>query len=221
MNESKKYHLVVTSGPTREWIDPVRFLSNPSSGKTGWHIARAGLKLFDHVTYIYGAVESPYASVEGARNVSVDTTEEMAIAVREAIGSDTLLIMAAAPADFCMEHIEEQKIKKESRDSLTIHLRPTIDILKSIADLSYPAFFRVGFAAETGNLEQYALKKLKEKNLDMICGNLVDRDLRGFGSHDNLLHLFTRSGARTTLGPMDKASLSGELLKFIGKMLLT
>lgn len=212
-----RFRLVVCSGPTREWIDPVRYISNASSGRTGWHLASRGLAQFRETVFISGPADPAFSSVDGALNLKVETTAEMAAAVREQIGPDTLLIMAAAPADYTPENTAEQKMKKKDGEGVTIQLKPTTDILKSIVSIAprHARFFRVGFAAETGDLEGYARRKLKEKDLDFICANEVYRNTRGFGDGDNSLFVIDRAGNGERLGPCRKDALAEALLQHI------
>ena len=209
------FKLVVTSGPTREWIDPVRFISNPSSGQTGWQIARNGVGKFNEVVYIAGAAHREYCEVDGARNISVITTEDLAQAVQNEVGPRSLLIMAAAPADFTPANPGNQKIKKTSGSGMTLELKPTTDVLISVSDLDYPNFFRVGFAAETTEVRKYALDKMERKKLHFVCANRVFREEVGFGSHDNTLLVLDREGHEQTIGPCSKENLARNLLDYL------
>lgn len=214
-------HLVVAAGPTREWIDPVRFLTNASSGRMGWELARAGLVRFRSVSLIHGPVDEQFANLAGAARKSVETTEEMADAVHGAIGDDCLLIMAAAPADFRPVQSADQKIKKDDRGELVIHCRATVDILKSLIPRagSFRNLVRVGFAAETDDLEAYALRKLREKDLDFICANRVYRDRQGFGDRENTILLIDRDAKSTSIGPLAKDRLADAILDRIAALL--
>ncbi len=218
MNASS-YRLVVTSGPTREWIDPVRFISNPSSGRTGWGIARRGLKYFKEVVFISGPAHHKYISVQGAKNILVDTTEEMKAAVHKSIKSKTLLIMAAAPADFTPDRTSDSKIKKTAAKQLNVKLVPTTDILKSLKDHGARDFYRVGFAAETDHVSENALDKLERKGLDFICANQVFKESQGFGEHANTLHLLGHDGELRQFGPGDKLKIADDLLKYLIRVL--
>lgn len=213
--KAESMRLVVTSGPTREWLDPVRFISNPSSGRTGFELARKGLRLFKEVVFISGPGHPDYREVKGAVNIIVDSTNEMAKAVQKSVGPDTLLIMAAAPADFTLKNPVKKKMKKTESTTLELKLDPTIDILLSIKDKKYKNFFRVGFAAETQNVKKYALDKLHRKNLDLICGNRVYREVHGFSRDENTLSVFDRNEKEHTIGPGKKSQNAASLLKFI------
>ena len=209
------FKLIVTSGPTREWLDPVRFISNPSTGQTGWQIARNGLASFQEVVYICGPAHKDYTNVPGARNVSVITTEELARAVQQEVGPRTLLIMAAAPADFTPANPGEQKIKKTGDAGMTLQLKPTTDVLISVSDLDYPNFFRVGFAAETTHVREHALEKMERKKLHFVCANRVFREEIGFGSHENTLFVLDRDGREEIIGPCSKERLAKDLLDYL------
>lgn len=211
-----KTRLIVASGPTREWIDPVRFLTNASSGKTGWEIARSGLNRFIEVIYIVGPCDTPYRRLEGALNIPVTTTEEMGQAVLEALAPESLLIMAAAPADFTPVHVESHKIKKQPGETLRhLELRPTMDILQAAGEHAPKRCFRVGFAAETQDLAENALAKLKRKRAHFICANEVYRDRAGFGEIPNTLRVFDALGGERRLGPLEKDALAPALLDYL------
>lgn len=213
----EEYRLVVASGPTREWIDPVRFISNPSTGQTGWSLATSGVGRFREVVFISGPGNEEFRTVEGARNVLVDTTAEMTSAVRDHVCDFCLLIMSAAPADYTPAEPENQKIKKKSGEPYTLTLAPTTDILKSLIPLAtaWPAFYRVGFAAETKNVQEYALRKLAEKELDLICANQVYKSETGFGNHPNTLLVIDKAGEIAKIGPAAKDDLAIRLLDHI------
>jgi len=190
------FKFIVTSGPTREFVDPIRFLSNPSTGKMGFCIAKAAVNLGYEVTYISGTVAAIFRDVKGARNISVVSTRDMLDAVLSEVESSSALIMAAAPADYRPEIQYDKKIKKTEAPS--IKLIPNPDILKTVdlkrTELSLDKFFLVGFAAETHNVIEYAQGKLKSKNLDMIFLNDLTRQDSGFGVATNQLYHFKKSG---------------------------
>ncbi len=208
-----EFRLVVTSGPTREWVDPVRFLSNASSGRTGWHLASAGTGSFSSVSLITGPVCREYRNLPGALVTEVETTDDMADAVRANLRDRTLLIMAAAPADYTPATAATGKMKK-STAPLSLELRPTVDILASIADEGdrLDRCYRVGFAAETSDLKGHAREKLARKRLQFICGNEVYRTTRGFGERENTWLVYGADGSTETIGPDDKARLARRLL---------
>lgn len=216
-----EFRLVIGSGPTREWIDPVRYISNPSTGRTGWSLAKHGLDKFGEVVLISGPGSAECRTIDGATNVAVETTAEMTSAVRDHICDRSVLIMSAAPADYTPATPRPQKVKKQAGEPYTLTLMPTTDILKSIIPLAadWPNFYRVGFAAETNNVEEYAWRKMKEKDLDFICANQVYRSEAGFGDNPNTLTVFNRSGEIAKIGPAEKDDLAARLLThFIAKI---
>ena len=180
-------HWLITAGPTREAIDPVRYISNHSSGKMGYAIARAAIRAGAKVTLVSGpvAITSPI----GAKLVQVNSAEEMhQQAVNEA-PKHSVFIACAAVADYRIDKVSDQKIKKSS-DTLQLNLIKNHDIVADIARLAEKPFI-VGFAAETENLEQYARGKLVRKNLDLIAANNVATSGQGFNSDNNALTLFS------------------------------
>lgn len=215
--------IIVSGGPTREWIDPVRYISNESSGKMGAAIARAAAGISSRVVFIHGHI---YPSVlaaasppeGGVKTVEIETTEDLLNAVLSELTDDSVLIMAAAPADYKPSLKQTQKIKKNS-DSLTIELIKTPDILKKTAETKTSEglsnLFTVGFAAETTNLEAYALSKLKEKDLDMICLNDVSRKDIGFRTDTNELTVFAKNGARFNIPLTGKSEAAQKILQII------
>jgi phosphopantothenoylcysteine synthetase/decarboxylase len=213
----EEFRLVVASGPTREWLDPVRFISNPSTGRTGWSLATSAVGRFREVVFISGPGAEEFRTVEGACNVLVETTAEMTSAVRDHVGDQCVLIMSAAPADYTPTEAADQKIKKKSGEPYTLTLAPTTDILKSLIPLAagWPGFYRVGFAAETRNVEEYALRKLAEKELDFICANQVYKSETGFGDHPNTLLVIDKVGETVKIGPATKDDLAVRLLDHI------
>ena len=215
MKEILPYRFIVVSGPTREWIDPVRFLTNPSTGSTGWHLARAAQNLYKELIYISGPGERAYREVEGAKNISVESTQEMYDAVHACIGDYSILVMAAAPADYYCKNIPTQKVKKEYREQLELELLPTPDILKSLTPKngSYKHFYRIGFAAETENLMENARKKLKAKELFLICANQVYKEEKGFGHCENTIKILDQKDNIQSIGPSSKKDLSFSLLE--------
>lgn len=159
---------LITAGGTREYIDPVRFISNASSGKMGYALARAALKAGHEVTLITAptALKPP----TGAEVVRVETTAEMFVAVKEHFARCDCLIMAAAVADYTPAHPSKTKLKKQT-SKLTLELKPTPDILKWAGRQKKPGQTLVGFALEDRDLRANAERKLREKHLDMIVAN--------------------------------------------------
>ena len=186
--------VLLTAGPTREMIDPVRFITNRSSGKMGYAIARAALDRGAGVTLITGpvSIEPP----RGADIVRVQTTRDLLDAVTQRCADCDILIQSAAPADYTPAAPAAQKIKKEKGADLVLVLKETPDTAAAAGRIKKPGQVFVGFAAETENLTQNAQKKLVSKNLDMICLNDVTRKDAGFDVDTNCLTLITGEGTR-------------------------
>lgn len=176
-------HFVITAGPTREALDPVRYISNVSSGKMGFALAQAAAERGAKVTLIAGPVQLD--TPQGVERLDVESALEMEAAVHQVVGQSSVFIGCAAVADFRAAIPAEQKIKKQtSEEGLTLQLVKNPDILAGVARLQQ-APFTVGFAAETQHVEQYALAKLKRKGIRMIIANDVSQPGIGFHSEDN------------------------------------
>ncbi|MBT7952733.1 MAG: bifunctional phosphopantothenoylcysteine decarboxylase/phosphopantothenate--cysteine ligase CoaBC [Gammaproteobacteria bacterium] len=202
-------HVIVTAGPTREAIDPVRYISNRSSGRMGYAMARAALEAGANVTLVSGPVS--LQAPDQVNCVKVNTAKEMRDVVLSNADDADIFIAAAAVADYRCEEIAEQKIKK-SEKTLSIKLEKNPDVLADVANLlSSP--FTVGFAAETESLKDNAIKKLKGKGLDMIAANLVGDEL-GFDKEDNALEVFW-SGGSLSLQTAPKEKLARQLVHAI------
>ena len=201
--------VLVTAGPTREPIDPVRYITNRSSGKMGYAIASAAHAQGARVILVSGpvSIEEP----RGVDVVHVETAEEMHAATHEHVASADIFIAAAAVSDYRPATRAEQKIKK-TQDTMTIDLVKSPDILSSVSALADPPF-TVGFAAETENVREYALGKLENKKLDMIIANRVGSDC-GFDYDDNAAEALWQGG-RQAFARMPKTALSGELMNVI------
>ena len=201
--------LLVTAGPTREAIDPVRFLSNRSSGRMGYAVATAAAEAGADVTLISGPVDLAAIGIE--KVIHVTSAEEMQESVMQRINNIDIFISAAAVADYRVQKISEQKIKK-SDDTYELIMKKNPDILAEVSAL-YDAPFTVGFAAETENLELNAQTKLHLKNLDMIAANQVDKKL-GIDCDENALTIFWKTGCeKLPLAPKNK--LARSLIKLI------
>ncbi len=205
-------NVLITAGPTREPIDPVRFISNRSSGKMGFALAKAALDAGAKVTLITGPVNQ--ISPSGVDCIQVETTVEMFEAVMAKVNQNDIFISAAAVADYRPSIQETVKIKKKNQQT-QLTLEKTDDILASVAKLTKPPF-TVGFAAETNDLENYARDKLQKKNLDMIAANWVGRKQGGFDSDENALEVFWPSG-KTTLEMSDKFHIALQLIQLIAQ----
>lgn len=206
-------HVVITAGPTREPIDPVRFLSNRSSGKMGYAVAAAAHDAGARVTLVSGPVA--LSTPVGVDRVDVETAAQMYAAVHAAIADCDVYIGAAAVADYTPCACADHKIKKTA-DTLDLHLEKSPDILASVAALARRPFV-VGFAAETTNVEAHAMAKLERKNLDLIAANQVGAD-RAFDREDNAL-LLLWPGGRRELSLKSKTELAHEFVGFIANRL--
>lgn len=203
--------ILVTAGPTREEIDPVRFISNHSSGKMGYALARAAQHRGARVILVSGPVNmTPPCGVE---LVAVESAIEMQKAVMERVSECTAIIKAAAVADYRPAERSGAKIKKNSAD-ISIQLVKTPDILAELGTLHNGPFL-VGFAAETGNLNEFATKKLREKNVDMIVANDVSQPDAGFNVDTNRARLFFRDGSVTECALMSKDDLAHVILDHV------
>lgn len=203
---------LVTAGPTRESLDPVRYLGNRSSGRMGYAVAEALVGLGAEVTLVSGPTALPTPA--GVARVDVETAREMHAAVMERIGAIDIYVGAAAVADYRPASPAGQKIKK-LKDELVVHLVRNPDILAEVAALSQPPF-TVGFAAETEQVEEHALAKLNGKRLKMIAANRVGAAEGGFERAENALTVLW-SGGRRDLPMMSKTRLAGELAQLIAE----
>jgi phosphopantothenoylcysteine synthetase/decarboxylase len=206
---------LVTAGPTREPLDPVRFLSNRSSGKMGYAIAAAAARAGHAVELISGPVALPAPTDRPIHFVPVETTREMHDAVASRIGTADVAVMAAAVADFRPVHVSGRKIKKTGRDTWTLELERTEDILGRARGVFGFRGFLVGFAAETEDLETHARDKLVRKGCDLLVANDVSRKDIGFDTEDNEVVLFHADGTRVALPKAPKAELARELVRII------
>lgn len=204
--------VLISAGPTREPIDPVRFIGNRSSGKMGFALAEAASLAGARVTLVSGPVSM--ATPKGVTRFDVETAADMYDCVLEHVKDCDIYIGAAAVADYTPSNSTAKKIKK-SAENLVLNLTKTRDILSAVAMHEHRPF-TVGFAAETDNLEAYALKKLNEKRLDMIAANRVGQSQGGFESEENALHVFWSDSAM--LLPMRKKSkLAIQLIDLIAE----
>lgn len=187
--------VVVTAGATREAIDPVRYITNHSTGKMGYALARAAASRGAEVVLISGktALSAPY----GVRVEEVVSAEDMYTAVMRETEDAQVLIMAAAVADYTPVRVADEKIKK-SDGSMTIELKRTKDILKSAAERGSSGLFLCGFSMETQNVLENSQKKLESKHLDMICANSLRAEGSGFGTDTNELSIITAHGVAST-----------------------
>jgi phosphopantothenoylcysteine decarboxylase / phosphopantothenate---cysteine ligase len=203
------HRILVSAGPTQEAIDPVRFISNRSSGKMGYAIAEAAQARGAQVVLVTGptALQQP----KGIEVVLVATAEEMMKALSSRLAWSTTVIMAAAVADFRPTNPALQKLKKQGRTGQTLELERTTDILASLS-AQRTTQLMVGFAAETSDLIAHAKRKLTEKGLDLIVANDVTTLGGGFGSDQNTATLIDRQGVMTELPLMPKRALADAIL---------
>jgi phosphopantothenoylcysteine decarboxylase/phosphopantothenate--cysteine ligase len=204
------YHVLVTAGPTREDIDPVRFISNRSSGRMGYAMAQSAKMAGAQVTLISGPVALP--PIAGVQLISVYSAQEMLAAVMTQIATVDIFIATAAVADYRPSQPLAHKFKKHETD-WQIALERTPDILATVASLPNPPF-TVGFAAETDNLLEYAQQKLQQKKLDMIIANPVGLPGVGFDSEENQLSVLWTDGS-IELPRATKTKLAKQLLEII------
>ena len=218
----------MTAGPTREPIDPARFLSNPSTGRMGYALAAEALARGAEVTLISGPTH--LLPPDGVNLVRVTTADEMfRAALNQAPGVD-LVLKAAAVADYRPEQRSRAKIKKETLrrkasraaggdGSIALRLVPTPDILEEVGRRKKPGQVLVGFAAETSDLASNALKKLRRKNLDMVVANRIGAEGEGFEAETNRALVLDREGRRSELPLMPKGRMAGAILDLAERLL--
>jgi len=203
--------VVLTAGPTRERVDPVRFITNRSSGKMGYAVAAAARAAGAEVVLVSGPVNLP--TPRGVTRVNVETAEQMMNAVHEQLAGTDIFIAAAAVSDYRPTQVSAEKIKKTS-DSLVLAMTRTPDILATVSNGS-PRPFVVGFAAETQNVERNALAKLESKKLDMIAANQVGEGL-AFDCDDNALTVYWPGGHRE-LPRAPKCRLAADFIALVAE----
>lgn len=213
-NDFQGKNVLVTAGPTQESIDPVRFISNPSSGKMGFAIARAAEQRGAKVTLISGPINLP--DPLGVHTIRVRSAQEMAEAVFENMEDTHVIVKTAAVSDYRPKEQARQKIKKQ-KDEMVLTLQKNPDILKELGRRKKGQVL-VGFAAETEDLERNAGKKLEEKDLDIIAGNLVGHPSSGFGTDTNKVTLFFRNGTKESLPEMEKDAVAHIILDRVLKI---
>ena len=211
MSNASPIRCLITAGPTREFIDPVRFISNPSTGKMGFAIADAAVEAGWTVDLVAGpvALEEP----DGAILYPVVTAEEMFHQVDALFDACDVLIMTAAVSDFRPVTQHKQKQKKDQA-SLSVEFERTTDILKTMTDRKAKQVV-VGFAAETNDVRTYAKEKLLSKNLDWVVANDVSQSGSGFASDTNEVLLMAADGSSEKLGPSTKAEIARQLIQLI------
>lgn len=206
--------ILVTAGPTREAIDPVRFVSNRSSGKMGFAIARAAAAAGHGVTLVAGPVA--LRTPKGVARVDVVSAEEMAAAVGRLARECDVLVMAAAPADWRPAVAASRKLKKRDGPP-AIEWEPTPDILRRVCARKRPGQFFVGFAAETDHVYREAMRKLRDKGLDAIVANDVSRRDCGMAADENAVTVFTSIGKALEIPRMPKERVARRLVRWIAE----
>ncbi|MCR5084503.1 MAG: bifunctional phosphopantothenoylcysteine decarboxylase/phosphopantothenate--cysteine ligase CoaBC [Succinivibrionaceae bacterium] len=203
--------VLITAGPTVEAIDPVRYLSNRSSGKMGFALAEAARRHGAEVTLIAGPVDLP--TPQGVRRIDVRSAQEMLQAVEERVRESDLFIGCAAVADYRVARESDTKLTKEELgDEISVRLVKNPDIVATVGSLSQGRPYTVGFAAETGNGEERARRKLEQKRLDLIVLNDVSDPKIGFGSDDNAVTVYDHQGRVAAFGVTPKRVLADLLM---------
>lgn len=203
------YKITITAGPTQEPLDPVRFLSNHSSGKMGYELARAAKKRGATVTLISGPTNLSAPNVDNF--VSVTSTQDMFEAVEKHFNDSDALIKAAAPADFKPKNYSNEKIKKLDKNISSLDLSPNVDIAKHFGELKNKQII-VGFAAESNDELKYGIRKLKSKNFDMIVINNITHENAGFKKDINTVKIVDRNEEVVEPGTMSKEDLAHVIL---------
>ena len=207
--------ILINAGPTRESLDPVRFITNHSSGKMGYAIAKAAVEEGHEVILVSGPVTiAPPPGL--AKFISIVTAAEMAEVMKREFPEAEITILSAAVADYRPKIISESKIKKQE-GNFFLELERTEDIAKSLGQMKRPSQKLIGFAAETDDLEENALGKLEKKNFDGIAANKVGIPGQGFGAEKNAVTFYRRNGSRKELSLKSKEALAKELLELILK----
>jgi phosphopantothenoylcysteine decarboxylase/phosphopantothenate--cysteine ligase len=211
MLNASSIRCLITAGPTRELIDPVRYISNPSTGKMGFSIAKAALEAGWNVDLVAGpvALEEP----KGAILYPVVTAEEMLHQVDALFDACDVLIMTAAVSDF-RPVIQHRHKEKKDDASMNIEFERTTDILKTMSERKRHQTV-VGFAAETKNVVTYAKEKLASKNCDFIVANEVGQEGSGFAADTNEVLLIAADGSSVKLGPTTKSAIAEELIQLV------
>lgn len=202
--------LLISAGPTREKIDPVRFITNYSSGKMGYALAQAAAEIGVEVVLVSGPVALPHPQCV-AEFHQVESAAEMAEKIFSLCSECDAIIMAAAVADYRPAEVCQSKMKKKDGD-LYLRLERTTDILAGLGERKNPEQKLIGFAAETDDLMANAQKKLERKNLDWIAANKVSD---GFGKETNTVILLGRNGKKIELTPGNKIDVAREMLKIV------
>ena len=216
-NDLAGEQILITVGGTREAIDPVRFISNHSSGKMGFAVAEAAAARGAAVTVVAGVT-----SVEPPKNVKVIhavTAEEMHSAVMRELPNATVFIGAAAVADYAPASAADAKIKKDGRDVMTLELKKTPDILSEVSKNRHDGLLVVGFAAETNDVVEYARSKMEKKDLDLVVANDITKEGAGFNTDTNIATIIARdTDTETELPLMSKRELADRILDVVSSL---
>ncbi|WP_010282576.1 bifunctional phosphopantothenoylcysteine decarboxylase/phosphopantothenate--cysteine ligase CoaBC [Bacillus timonensis] len=207
--------VLITAGPTREKLDPVRFFTNRSTGKMGYALAEAASKAGAEVTLISGPTNLPVPP--NVKLIPVESAEEMFRQVMTFYKQSDIVIKSAAVADYRPKQVYEGKMKKKSGE-LVLELERTTDILKTLGEQKEHQFL-IGFAAETDNIDEYAKQKLASKNLDMIVANNVTTQGAGFGTDTNLVTIYKKDGTHKNLPMMTKFEVSKAILQEVKQIM--
>ncbi|MBE9039897.1 bifunctional phosphopantothenoylcysteine decarboxylase/phosphopantothenate--cysteine ligase CoaBC [Oscillatoriales cyanobacterium LEGE 11467] len=207
--------ILISAGGTREYLDPVRFIGNPSTGKMGIALATAAAHRGASVTLVCGCVEPTLlAALPKMKTISVTTASEMETALLSAFPDADWVVMSAAVADVKPATYSQEKLPKPSLPN-PLPLEPVPDILAQLAQLKQPHQKLIGFAAQTGDIETPAREKLNRKKLDAIVANPIDRPDAGFGSNTNEAIILSARGDRVTIEPCSKLKLAHHLFDFL------
>ena len=211
-------HLLISAGGTREFIDPVRFIGNPSTGKMGIALAQAALHRGASVTLVHAPMDASLLQVlSGVRLVPIVSAAEMQQAMTTYLPQANWIIMSAAVADVRPAIYHAEKLPKKSLpDSLSLANVP--DIVAELSHLKQPSQKLIGFAAQTGDFVTPAMEKLQRKNLDAIAANPIDQPNSGFGSDQNQAVFLDRQGRKEAIGPCSKLQMAHRLLNFVLEM---
>ena len=204
---------LITAGPTRERIDPVRFLTNHSSGKMGYALADAAFKAGHEVVLISGVVTIPV--VENVKMVYIESASEMFEAVLEEYEKVDVIIMSAAVSDFTPTEYYQHKLKKNDKDNLILKFKRTVDILAYLGKHRHKNQKLIGFAAESENVIGNAKIKLQKKNLDWVIANNIGISGLGFQSDNNAVTMISRNGCIVELSPQSKSELGKKIIQIV------
>jgi phosphopantothenoylcysteine decarboxylase/phosphopantothenate--cysteine ligase len=208
--------ILVTAGPTEEPLDPVRFISNRSSGKMGYALAQAAAQRGARVILVSGPVQLPEPA--GVHVIHVNTAVEMRNAVMEHLAAASIIVKSAAVADYHLSRVPQHKVKKTSA-RMSLDLDPTPDILAELGQKKGDRLL-IGFAAETENLTDSARQKLKTKNCDMVVANLVNQEGTGFESDQNEVVLVLRTGETIPIARAPKREIADRIFDQVTKLRL-